>query len=607
MSPAYLSSARDRLRDGGRHGLARLQRMRLARTTFIGITGSAGKTTTKTLLAGILAARGPCQSSPGTGNEHRDVEWTLLRTRRHHEFCVVEVGAPEPGYLDRSLRALRPRIGVLTLAAPEHKSAYHNAQAVAAEKGKLVAALPHDGIAVLNVDDPLIRSIGERRSGRIVWFGQAEGATIRLLEASSIWPVPLSLRVRFEGADYTIATRLHGVQLTLPVLAALGAAVAAGVPLAGAIDALARLEPVQGRMQIETSDDGVTFVRDDWKAPEWSLEAPLEFMRTARSARKVVVMGTICDSKREDARRYARAARLSLAVADLVVLVGTQTLAGVRARAIRDDGSLQVFRSVRDAADFLRQALRPGDLVLLKGTNKQDHLVRLVLDRNRPVACWEPTCGRHEFCGSCPRLYASPAATDTAPAPAADESRATWAGRALPLLVGLGNQGSTYRNTRHNVGHRVLDTLAESTGARWQAEALGAVASTQVEGVPLTLFKPGVNVNDSGPVVRRALDLAGGTAGDCIVVLDDLDIPLGQIRVKHASSDAGHKGMRSIIAALGTEVVPRIRIGARGDGETRRAIELVLKDFSSEEEASLAQGLRMADEAIRKLLAGRKT
>jgi len=600
---------RARIRDAGRHHLALVRRSTLTRTTFIGITGSAAKTTTKTLSAGILSVHGRCVTSPGSANEHFDIEWTILKTTRRHRFCVVEAGAPEPGYLDKSLRVIRPQIAVLTLIAREHYSAYHSIEAIAAEKSKILEVLPEGGIAILNIDDPLIRSIGERRSGKTIWVGRDEGATIRLLDSQSRWPDPLALRIRFDNTDYELPTRLHGTHLALPVLSALGVAVAAGLRFADAIHALARIEPLQGRMQIEHAE-GVVFVRDDWKAPHWSFHAPLEFMRSARAPRKIVVIGSISDSPRSPSQRYAWAAKQALEVAELVVLIGTKSLSALKSNAPAGDRSVRAFLSVREAAQFLKAELRGGDLVLLKGTNPQDHLVRLLLDRQRPVQCWEMACRRKEFCGSCPRLYAPAAAMPPTPSLSAitevdtgiPTPIRTSTGRAIPIIVGLGNPGSRYRHTLHNVGHRALDALAKSAGSAWQERSEGWVSSAILEGREVTLFKPAVNMNESGAAIRTFLETTASTADDCIVVLDDTDIRLGDVRVKSQGGDSGHKGMRSIITALRTDAIPRIRIGVRPPGDSQRADELVLQRLSAEEETTLAEGLNKANAAIREII-----
>src|SRR3990172_7377434 len=167
-----------------------VHRRRLTDVTFIGITGSAGKTTTKDLSATILSVFGPCTSTFMSENEHVYIAQTILSATRRHQFCVVEVSGNRPNYLNLPIRLLKPDIAVLTVIARDHFQAFKSIEAIAAEKGKLVAALPPDGTAVLNFDDPLVRSIGERCNRRVIWVGKGEGATLRLREARSQWPGP---------------------------------------------------------------------------------------------------------------------------------------------------------------------------------------------------------------------------------------------------------------------------------------------------------------------------------------------------------------------------------------------------------------------------------
>ncbi len=364
---------------------------------------------------------------------------------------------------------------------------------------------------MLNIDDPLVRSIGEHHSGRIVWVGKSEGATLRLLELSSRWPEPLILRIQYEGEVFEVRTQLHGVHLALPVLMALGIAVAAGMSLREAIAALACVPATEGRMQIEVGDDGVTFVRDDWKVAQWSFQAPLEFMREARAKRKVVVVGSISDSAKSPSRRYPQAARAALEVAELVVFVGTDAFHVSSKVAPRAGRSLRAFVNIHEAARFLGPELRAGDLVLLKGTNVRDHLVRLLLDRRRPVLCWQTDCGRNYFCTRCSQLYnphqpasdAQPVLPDVAGIAGRRPATAATRDSGSPLIVGLGNPGDQYRDTAHNVGQRVLDALARNSGGEWEEQPEGLVATIAIDGVAATLLKPGVNINDSGSAAQR--------------------------------------------------------------------------------------------------------
>jgi UDP-N-acetylmuramyl pentapeptide synthase len=375
------------------------------RVTYVGITGTAGKTTAKDLSAAVLSAFGPCQRTDRSENAPFYVALTIASVRRQHRYCVVEVAASQEHDLARPARLLKPDIAVLTLVAREHYSGFRSLEAIAAEKAKLIAALRPGGVAVLNIDDPLVRAIGERCNARVIWIGKAQGATLRLVEARSRFPEPLQLKIEHENAIFEVNTRLHGEHLALSVLAALGVALAAGLPLDKAIAAVAQAQPSEGRMQVVTADDGVVFIRDDWKAPHWSFTAPLEFLKAAQAKRKVLIIGSVSDSPDGPAKRHVRLARAALEVADVVVFVGTDSAHALKAKPSNPAKSLLAFASLREAVEYLRTGLHAGDLVLLKGTNKQDHLVRIVLDRNRPVQCWRQRCGLPRFCGRCSQLY----------------------------------------------------------------------------------------------------------------------------------------------------------------------------------------------------------
>lgn len=587
-----------RLTDRGRHLAACANRRRLRNTTFIGITGSAGKTTTKDLVVAMLSARGKVASVAESPNDNDALDRLVLRVRASDRFCVAEVGAYRPGCLDRSVRTVKPTVGVLTLIAQEHYGEFRTLEAVAAEKRKLIDCLPADGVAVLNIDDPRVREIGERCPCPVIWVGADAGASIRLRDVSSAWPAPLTLEVEHEGRRHLVRTGLHGKHLAVPVLAALGVAVAVGVPIEEAAVALGQSRPANGRMQIVEGADGVVFVRDDFKAPDWSWQAPLDYLRDARASRKIAVIGSISDSRSDIRTRYTRAARRALEVADLVILVGAQNLSTARAREVCDDGRLKVFRNVRDAAEFLKGEIRSGDLVLLKGTNKQDHLVRIVLHRTREVQCWTMICGRQGFCGTgCKRVYVGPpdnlaqgsGSTDWGEAPA---------GPRVPIVVGVGNPGDQYVDTPHNVGHAFVDSLVAKTGTNWEDCPEGRTALVTVGDVQARLFKTNAYVNLTGPAVARLLARIGAHPADCVIVHDDLAIALGEARHKRDGGDGGHKGMKSVIAELGTDEIHRVRIGVQSPGVAGDSKKIVLARFGEAERQALALGMHKAESLL---------
>lgn len=583
---------------------ALLNRPRCSNVTFVGITGSAGKTTTKELSVAILEALGPCKSTRASQNEHFEIAQAIASVQRSDRSCVIEMAAGGPGYLDYSIRLVRPSIGVLTLVARDHYRAFKSLEAIAAEKGKLIRSLPEDGVAIVNLDDPLVRAIGESCKCRVLWIGRGEGATLRLLDARSRWPEPLTLDLAYEGKRYVVTTQLHGTQQALSVVAALAVGVAAGVGIDDAIARVATAAPQAGRMQIVEGADGVTFLRDDWKAPYWSLVAPLAFLKDTQAKRRVAILGTISDYSEKASKVYPKIARQAMASADLVIFVGPHAFRALKARRDPDDGALLAFPEIRDAASYLRTALQSGDLVLLKGSNPADHLVRLWLDRTRAVECWRERCGFSRFCDRCPQLYvpsgprgeraASP--ISVLPVVAAEVGD----GDEVPchVIVGLGNTGAGFDRTPHNAGHLALDALAARCGSSWQQGDDGLFADAVLNGTPIKLLKPASAMNKCGPIVKRFLERHASNVSRCVLVHDDVDIAVGDVRLKRDGGDAGHRGVRSVIAALGTGSIRRVRIGVRRPGDARQATQLVLRDFEDADLATLEPALRKSTEIV---------
>lgn len=491
--------------------------------------------------------------------------------------------------MDWPLRLLKPDIAVVTLIQREHARPDFGLNDIANEKFRLISALPKNGTAILNIDDPLLKERGQQWTGKVIWVGRDEGATLRLLECRSKWPQPLTLSVAYCGDDYTVVTRLHGEHLALSVLCALAVSLAAGMNLPEAIDCLQALESTEGRMQAVSGTDGVTFIRDDWKAPFWSLDAPMAFMREATAPRKVMVIGTLSDYSRSASKLYPQVAAKALEIADQVIFVGAHAYRAMKRATAEQRERLRGFSELRQASMYLSGILRPGDLVLLKGSSRVDHLVRLIFDREEPIACWQVHCGKSQFCTSCPRLYDFTLAgsdSSSAPVDPTDKSRPAIAvGEGRFILVGLGNPGDKYRLTRHNAGHLVLDAFARQQGLAWQHTAEGQVAEGLLEGERVILVKPAVAINYSGSTILRMLGSEEWSR--VVVVHDDMDLELGTIKVRRGGGDGGHLGVRSIIEAGPTQNFQRIRLGVRPPGDDRKTLQLVHDDFTAQEQQQL--------------------
>jgi len=150
-------------------------------------------------------------------------------------------------------------------------------------------------------------------------------------------------------------------------------------------------------------------------------------------------------------------------------------------------------------------------------------------------------------------------------------------------VVGLGNPGPEYKGTRHNVGQRVVDHLAKTLKKRWTREGAGQVARAQWRGEPLYLIKPGSFMNVTGPAVERLCRRLGLHPADLILVYDDIDLPLGKVRVRMKGSHGGHKGVRSLIETLGTAELRRVKAGIGRPGGKDEVVDHVLSAFLPDE------------------------
>lgn len=213
-------------------------------------------------------------------------------------------------------------------------------------------------------------------------------------------------------------TRLVGAHWVHTVLASLSAALAAGVSLPRAVEAVEAFEPILGRMSPHETPGGVTFVSDAWKAPFRTIPASLEFLRTARAQRKIVVVGTVSDTPKGFEQRYKTIAKQALDVADKVLFVGDHAHAALKARTNPQDDRVMAFGMLYQLECYLRTYLKSGDLVLLKGTTKTDHLQRIVMARtDDKMACWREKCNHPCFCAACELRYSRFVPTEEEPSP----------------------------------------------------------------------------------------------------------------------------------------------------------------------------------------------
>ena len=381
--------------------VARAHRRRLRGTTFVAVTGSAGKTTTTQLLEAILRARGPVTPRRRGPAQPWKLVKTVLATRARHHACVLELALPGPGTIDELLWAYEPDVAVVTAIGLDHWKAYGSPDAIAPEKGKLVEAVAPDGIAVLNADDPRVLAMRDRARCRVVLYGRAADADVRAEEVGVDGRGRLTFTLVHEGARLRVATRLQGELWLTATLAALAASISLGVDPHAAVGVVGEVDPVPHRLSVLEAPGGVTFLRDDWKGSSWTVGPALDALAATPARRRVAVLGELPDDARRPRVFYRDVVREARRRADLVVLVGQKARHGLKARAGADDASVVFFEGAPEASAYLDGVLGEGDVVLVKANRVPEHLERISLAAVLPVACGRVRCTKRVFCDDC--------------------------------------------------------------------------------------------------------------------------------------------------------------------------------------------------------------
>jgi UDP-N-acetylmuramoyl-tripeptide--D-alanyl-D-alanine ligase len=333
--------------------------------TVIGVTGSSGKTTTKDYLAQLTGRLGPTVAPAGSFNNELGHPYTVLRADATTRFLVLEKAARGIGHIAYLCRIAPPRIGVVLNVGVAHLGEFGSVDAIATAKGELVEALPADGLAVLNVDDPRVAAMVGRTAARVVTVGESAAGTVRAVD------VTLDERGR---PSYTLVTRSGAQPVRLGVtgahqvgntLAVAAVGLELGMSLPDVAAALSELRPVSARrMDVFDRADGITVIDDSYNGNPDSVAAALRaLVAMGRSRRTVAVLGYLAELGEQERAGHEQVGRLAVELGvDRVVAVGEPA-----APVAQGDGAVVV--SDQDAAiELLRRELRPGDVVLVKGS-----------------------------------------------------------------------------------------------------------------------------------------------------------------------------------------------------------------------------------------------
>ncbi len=362
--------------------LAREVLRRLPDLLVIGITGSSGKTSTKDLLAQVLAEAGATVAAPGSFNNELGHPYTVLRADRSTRFLITEVSARGIGHIRYLTQIAPPRIGVVLNVGSAHLGEFGSQAAIAVAKGELVEALPpavRGGVAVLNGDDPLVRAMAARTEARVVLVGRAADCDVRAADVHVDEAGRASFRLESAAGTAQVALAVRGEHQVGNALAVAAVAIECGLDLPTIAAALARAQALSPwRMQVNERADGVTVINDAYNANPESMRAALDALHAmaqtpvAGSARRTwAVLGPMAELG-----PGAAGAHLALGRSVAELGIGRLVTVGEAARPIADGTVLEGWDADRadrvpdiaTALQLLERELAPGDVVLVKAS-----------------------------------------------------------------------------------------------------------------------------------------------------------------------------------------------------------------------------------------------
>lgn len=384
---------------------AALYRRTIARKTrVIAVTGSFGKTTTTRAIWTVLNGRpAPPRLTP---NYKGFLALELLRIRPGQRHLVLEVGLSRLNQMADYARVIRPDIAVVTCIGTEHHRSFRTFEVTRSEKSHLVRVLPPSGTAVLNGDDPNVRWMSGQTRARVVTFGFDEMSDVRASELALDWPRGTRFRLATRAGTREVRVRLLGRPMVYPILAAVAVALEQGLDLDQAIAALETLDPTPARLQPVPLANGAIIVRDEFKSAQDTIEVALDVLEQIPAKRRIVVLGDITEPLGSQGPLYRHIGERVARVATRAFFIGdgaVKYMAGANRSGLARDAMTRV-RTVGILLDMLRHDLGPGDVVLIKGREKQ-RLDRISLAlAGRHVQCELKWCNAKVRCETCPML-----------------------------------------------------------------------------------------------------------------------------------------------------------------------------------------------------------
>jgi UDP-N-acetylmuramoyl-tripeptide--D-alanyl-D-alanine ligase len=334
---------------------------------LIGVTGSAGKTTTKEAIAHVLGTKFRVLKSEGNFNNHFGLPLTLLKLELEDDVAVIEMGMSHAGEIRALAKIAQPEIGVVTNVAPVHLEFFESLAGIARAKYELIESLPPTGLAVLNADDPYVSRFDRDFKGKVVTYGTSPSVRIR---AENIAPRGA------EGLDFDVVVGACRERASLPLvgahnvsnaLAAIAVGMQQGLKLAETVKALATLTPADKRGQV-LQVGNITVINDCYNSNPKALAAMVDALAAMPAKRRIVVAGEMLELGPTSEELHRQAAR-HIAQEKIDVLIGVRGWAQAMVEEAQKLGTFAEFLATpEEAGEWLASMAQEGDAVLLKAS-----------------------------------------------------------------------------------------------------------------------------------------------------------------------------------------------------------------------------------------------
>ncbi len=349
-------------------GLANFHRRRFSLPVGA-VTGSNGKTTTKELVAAILGVRGPALKTQGNLNNEVGVPLTLFGLEPRHVAAIIEMGMNHPGEIARLTAIAEPTAGLITAVQPAHLAGVGSLEGVARAKGELFVGLAPTSTAVVNLDDSRIAAQAQGLSAKVMTFGKAPQADVRLAAVEPRGREGLRLTIDWRSQSYAVALKLVGEHNALNATGAFALALALGYQPEECVRGLESAVAHARRLQILDAPKGVTVIDDCYNANPASMAAALRTLaQLAQGRRAIAVLGDMLELGATEQVDHAQLGLTAASLASRLAFFGPR-MAFAHAEAARSLGrAAHHFDDVAPLLQWLDAELQPGDVVLVKGS-----------------------------------------------------------------------------------------------------------------------------------------------------------------------------------------------------------------------------------------------